>query len=211
MEIGNKDIDSVKGNTAAELDDLALARALIVNLESADLAGAEQAVDLVRAVDLAIRAAQLLVFRSLYEHRGRFPATVQTLLSRPGEDLQVSRDAQASPGETLGFINILDMLSDHSLPCVSREMHRGWQDKKQSCRLARQITTAELGFSLDQTQRDLLLLALALRNRVMRMPPPVSLDRTAAREALAAVLDLVESLAPRQKPFTGLRHRLMPD
>ena len=42
-------------------------------------------------------------------------------------------------------------------------------------------------------------------------PSIVSLDLTGAREALAAVLDLVELLAPREKPFAGLRHRLMRD
>lgn len=167
-------------------------------------------IDRVYALSMGLRAAQLLAFQLLSGVRDQFPATVQALMSRPQPVLDVHRDAQASPDDTLSLVNILDLLSAEQLLCISPEMHRGWQDKKQSCREARQISREAAGFSLDSLDRAGLLAAVALRNRLLRMPPPAIVDPETVRSTLESVFGLVMRLVPASalSSFPDLRRLL---
>ena len=127
---------------------------------------------LLEAVDLGIRASEILAVHILYESRDRFPATIAALLDRPGRDIDVYRDAVAVPN-TVGFTEVLDLLSDDALECVAPGMHRGWEDRRFSCRRSRETASEAVGYRIPPDDREALLLLSAYRNRVFRLPPPV--------------------------------------
>ena len=68
---------------------------------------------------------------------------------------------------------VLDLLSDDALECVAPGMHRGWEDRRFSCRRSRETASEAVGYRIPPDDREALLLLSAYRNRVFRLPPPV--------------------------------------
>lgn len=146
------------------------------------------------AIDLGIRAVEIGVFSKLQPVRDRFPASIAMLLESPAPEVDSEKDALSVPA-TLTFLDMIDMLSDDRLDCVSRKLHHGWEDRTCACRRARALARETLGIVLDETRRGELLTLEAYRNRIFRAPPPV---RIVAAEIFAAFPSLAwfyESLA----------------
>ena len=176
------------------MDARMIAQGLLASLARTRLAGSEDPLDIAQALALRIRAALLLGLERIAAVAGEFPATIQALMNVPTANIEAARDALTQPQDYLGFIDLLDLLSDDSLDCVSPRLHRGWQDKAQSCSEARRLSRAAVGFSIDAIHRDSLLLALAIYQRIFCIPPPVQLGPEDARAALKAVDDLIDRI-----------------
>jgi len=103
------------------------------------------------------------------------------------------RDAISIPN-SLQFTDMVDLLSAEELECVSPGMHRGWEDRRFSCRRSRVSAQEALGVTLDATERDQLLLLSAYRNRIFRYPPPVRVHTHEVLSAFESLVRLVEGL-----------------
>jgi hypothetical protein len=143
---------------------------------------------------LAVRAAELKIVRALQPVVQRYPATIQGHLAGPQSAVVGVPDAFVDPGAVIHLGDLLEMLSDPDLSCVAPRLYRGWQDRNEARRDARGITAGAVGFALGAVERDALLAALAVRNRVMLLPPPVELDVGQIDDALTAVTGLLERL-----------------
>lgn len=97
---------------------------------------ATDVVPLLESLDLGLHAAEILVIRSLQPVKGDFPATIGLLLNMPSPEVDPYRDAIDAP-RVLGFTDAIDLLSAEELVCVSPGMHRGWEDRRFSCRRSR--------------------------------------------------------------------------
>lgn len=145
---------------------------------------------------LLFRAAQVLAVRQLTNARERYSVTQQALMAEPEASFAPKRDAMVDEADFLGCRDILDLLSDVESPCIAPRLHRGWQDRVQSCREARRISREIVGFSLSPEERAPLLAAWGICNRVFRAPPPLDLEDVDLSSTFAPVLRLVERLAP---------------
>ena len=143
-----------------------------------------------------MRSAQLLAVARLMPARDRYAATNQMLFQEPEPEIVVARDALVEEGDFLRFADLLDLLSEESLPCVASRLHRGWQDRVQSCREARRISQEAVGLALGPEERAALLSGLAVANRVFRIPPPLDLDAKRGAAGFDALLRLINRLAP---------------
>ncbi len=126
------------------------------------------------SLDLGLRAAEILAVHKLRPIQAEFPATIGLLLDAPNPEVEAYRDAVHVP-PTLGFTDLLDLLSEEELECVGPGLHRGWEDRVFSCRRSRKSAQEALGFSLAAAERQRLLLLSAYRNRIFRTPPPMRL------------------------------------
>ncbi|MEJ2204000.1 MAG: hypothetical protein P8170_07810 [Gemmatimonadota bacterium] len=129
---------------------------------------------LCEALELGLRAVEILAIHRLMEVRDRFPATIQAQLETPAPDVDLVRDAVHAPN-CLDFVAVLDLLSEGDLECVSPGMHRGWEDRRFACRRSRETAREAVGVTLEGDQREQLLVLAAYRNRVFRSPPPLRL------------------------------------
>ncbi len=154
----------------------------------------EHLVELCEALDLGIRAVEVLAVVELQPVRGSFPATISMLLETPDPRVDPTRDAIAVP-KALNFLHVVDMLSESSLDCVSRKLHHGWEDRRRSCQRARELTRETLGLTLDGRARQALLLLEAYRNRIFRVPPPVCIRPAEIRAAFPELARLYGALA----------------
>lgn len=152
----------------------------------------EDLVSLCQALDLGLRAAEVLVIEKLHPIKEEFPATIAIQLERPDPDVDTVEDAITVPN-SLQFTQILDLLSGEELECVAPGLHRGWEDRRFSCKRSRVTAQEALGVTLSETERRDLLLLSSYRNRIFRAPPPV---RVAPREILQA-FDSLEKLMAR--------------
>ncbi len=152
---------------------------------------------LVRGLSLGQRAAELLAIQALGPVAARFPATIQELLAPPASGMISVQDAFVEHRNFLRFLDLLELSSQQDLAVISPRLYRGWQDRKQARRDARDITTRTLGFALDAGTRDRLLLGLAIHQRLYVVPPPLDLDKHDCIEALSSLLALLGRLAPR--------------
>jgi hypothetical protein len=150
-------------------------------------------VDLCQALDLGVRAAEILVGQKLQPQRHDWPATIELLLEPPPPAVDRQRDSTHLP-RTLQFIHVLDMLSADGLDCVSPDLHRGWEDRRFSCQRSRERARAAVGVTLDAAGRDRLLLLCAYRNRLFRMHPPVEVVVDDVVAAWPALEELVGKL-----------------
>ncbi len=107
--------------------------------------------------------------------------------------MQVDRDAEHQP-HTLQFIHAIDMLSEDGLSCVATDLHRGWEDRRFSCRRSRVSAQEAIGVTIDATERDQLLLLAAYRNRIFRYPPPIQLNTKDILAAFEGLVRFVEGL-----------------
>jgi len=177
------------------LDAQQLAEQLLTGVERGGLAASDDPIDVARAIRLCLRAAQALAFQLFEAVRDDYPVTIQALMATPETGLDVDLDARIDPTELLGFVELLDMLSDSGLSCIAPRLHRGWLDKKQSCREARLVSTGRAGFALTGGEREDLMLGLAVTNRVFVVPPPFEGEAERWKRALPPMLNLVERLS----------------
>ncbi len=154
---------------------------------------ANDLVALCESLDLGIRAAEILVIQKLQPIKEDFPATIGIQLEVPSPEVDTYQDAINVPN-SLGFTDIVDLLSDEELECVSPGMHRGWEDRRFSCRRSRKTAQEATGVVLETMLRDQLLLLSAYRNRIFRYPPPIRVVPGDILEAFGSLQVLVESL-----------------
>lgn len=150
-------------------------------------------VALCEALDLGIRAAQILAILRVEPARESLPSTVATLLDRPPAKVDPWRDVVHLP-KTLQFAEAIDLLSADELECITPHLHHGWEDRTWSCRRARKAARGAAGISLDKEMRDRLMILAAYRNRIFERSPPVEVDPSAIIEAFPALRELVEQL-----------------
>jgi hypothetical protein len=150
----------------------------------------------ITALELLLRVAQILAVDKLTAARERYSVTQQALMGEPEAPFAAERDALVDEADFLGCRDLLDLLSDIESPCIAPRLHRGWQDRVQSCQQARRISHEIVGFSLSSEERQPLLAALGICNRVFRAPPPLDLGDVNLESTLAPVVRLIERLAP---------------
>jgi hypothetical protein len=150
-------------------------------------------VALFEALDLGLRAAEILVMYRLQPVRSDFPATIGIQLETPSAEVEAHRDAVNVPN-SLPFTAVLDLLSAEELECVSPGLHRGWEDRRFSCKRSRVTAKTALGITLGEKEREELLLLSAYRNRIFRSPPPVRVVRREILAGFPTLNRLVEAL-----------------
>jgi hypothetical protein len=150
-------------------------------------------VDLCSAIDLGSRAVEILVVHRLQPARDQFPATIAAQLETPSPEVDTHRDAINVPS-TLQFTDVLDLLSAEELECVSPGMHRGWEDRRFSCRRSRATAREATGLTIESGDRDNLLLLSAYRNRLTRYPPPTRVKPSQILDAFESLVPVVERL-----------------
>jgi hypothetical protein len=148
---------------------------------------------LCESLDLGLRTAEILAILRLQPMKDQFPATIGVLLDTPMPEVDTYRDAISVP-HTLQFTDIVDLLSDEQLECVSPGMHRGWEDRRFSCRRSRVTAQEATGVKLEATHRDQLLLLSAYRNRIFRYPPPIRVNTGEILAAFGSLERLVDGL-----------------
>jgi hypothetical protein len=157
----------------------------------------EDLVALCEVLDLGLHAAEVLTIHLLYPIKDQFPATIGLQLELPVPEVDVHRDAINVP-KALQFTDIVDLLSAEVLECVSPGMHRGWEDRRFSCRRSRVTAQEAIGVSLSAEDQGQLLLLAAYRNRLFRYPPPVRVvpgDILPAFESLERLVTALQEAA----------------
>ncbi|MHC4931193.1 MAG: hypothetical protein ACYTGV_03270 [Planctomycetota bacterium] len=162
--------------------------------QDAFAAAADDFIFLCSALDLGVRAVETMAIQRLQPARASFPATIGSQLETPDPEVQPARDALAVP-RTLQFIQILDLLSEDELECVSPRLHTGWEDKHYSCLRSRSLARETIGLSLGAEARAGLLLLAAYRNRIFRTPPPIRIVTKDLLDAFPALVDLYGKLS----------------
>lgn len=150
-------------------------------------------VALLEALDLGLRAAEVLAIQLLQPVKDRFPATIAVQLATPTPDVDPHRDGIHVP-KVLQFTDVVDLLSGDDLECVSPGMHRGWEDRAFACRRSRAVARDVIGVTLAEGDQHHLLLLAAYRNRLFRCPPPVTIRVADVRAALPVLERLVERM-----------------
>jgi len=169
------------------------ARRLWAGAQEAQAAASGNLVVLCEALDLGLRTAEILVTHHLQPVKSQFPATIAIQLETPSPAVDPFRDAVQIP-HSLPFTAVLDLLSAEELECVSPGLHRGWEDRRFSCRRSRVTAREALGIELGEEERSQLLRLSAYRNRIFRAPPPVRVVTKEILGAFASLNRLVERL-----------------
>ena len=151
-------------------------------------------VALCEALDLGVRAVEILIIQLLQPVKADFPATIGLLLETPVAEVDSFRDSVSVPN-TIQFTDMLDLLSAEGLRCASPGLHRGWEDRRFACARSRVTAQAAVGVALDEGQREQLLLLAAYRNRIFRYPPPVRIVPKEILSAFAALESVVGRLS----------------
>lgn len=172
------------------------ARRLWEGAVQAEERAATDLVALCESIDLGLHAAEILVIQRLLPVKDQFPATIGVQLQVPVAEVDAYRDAVNVP-TSLEFTEILDLLSEEELECVGPRMHRGWEDRRFSCKRARATAQEVVGVTLTSDERDQLLLLAAYRNRIFRYPPPLQIVPGDILPAFKALTRLVEGLLIR--------------
>lgn len=159
----------------------------------AQVAAPGDLVALFEALDLGLRAAEVLVTHRLQPVKSEFPATIGIQLETPAAEVEAYRDAVNVPN-SLPFTAVLDLLSAEELECVSPGLHRGWEDRRFSCKRSRVTAKEALRFTLGEKEREELLLLSAYRNRIFRSPPPVRVVLSEILAGFPTLNRLVEAL-----------------
>jgi hypothetical protein len=150
---------------------------------------------LIMGMGLGLRAAELMATELINQAEIDYPSTIQSLRITPPAAIDYDQDAFSDAAYKLTFMDLMDLFSPENLVCIAPHLHRGWQDKKQSCRQVRSITQDRTGFGIDENLRDKLLKAQAIHNRLFFFPPPLILDIQQAKLALDTLVDFVRKLA----------------
>jgi hypothetical protein len=154
---------------------------------------ADDLVSLCESLDLGLHAAEILVIHLLQPIKDQFPATIGLQLHMPDAEVDVYRDGISVPA-TLEFTDVIDLLSEEKLECVSPGMHRGWEDRVFSCRRSRTAALQAIGVTLTADDQGKLLLLAAYRNRLFRSPPPVRVVPDQIDAAFPSLERLVDGL-----------------
>ena len=170
------------------------ARRLWHGARTAQEEAAGSLVAMCEALDLGLRAVEILVVHRLQEVKDHFPATIGLQLETPAPEVEAYRDAVNIPN-SLTFTAVLDLLSAEDLECVSPGLHRGWEDRRFSCKRSRVTAQKALGVALGPEDRDQLLVLSAYRNRIFRSPPPVRVSRDEVLGAFPFLNRLMGGLA----------------
>jgi hypothetical protein len=176
-----------------QLDAVEEADRLWKGAKEAGAAAAKDFVAMCQAVELGLRAAEILVTHRLQPVKDQFPATIGIQLDTPDPEVEAHRDAVNVPN-SLSFTAVLDLLSGDEMECVAPGLHRGWEDRRFSCRRSRITAREALNVTLDEADRESLLLLSAYRNRIFRAPPPVRVVKDEILMAFPALHRLVEGL-----------------
>lgn len=169
------------------------ARRLWSGALEAHQSAADDVVSLCESLDLGLHAAEILVIQALQPIKDEFPATIGLQLNMPTPEVDPHRDGIAVP-KTLDFTDVIDLLSDEELECVSPGMHRGWEDRRFSCRRSRSAAQGAVRVTLSADDQQQLLLLAAYRNRLFRSPPPVRVVPGEILLAFQSLERLVEGL-----------------
>jgi hypothetical protein len=145
------------------------------------------------ALNLGVHAAEILVVHRLQPVKDEFPATIGLQLQLPVPDVDPHRDGVGVP-KVLDFAEAIDLLSGEELECVAPGMHRGWEDRRFSCRRSRVAAQQAVGIRLSADEQQALLLLAAYRNRLFRCPPPVRVEPAAIERAFPTLERVVEAL-----------------
>jgi hypothetical protein len=156
-------------------------------------AASDDLVALSESLDLGLHAAEILVVQLLQPIKDKFPATIGLQLNLPTPDVDPHRDGISVP-KVLQFNDVIDLLSGEELECVSPGLHRGWEDRRFSCRRSRVAAQEAIGVTLSPESQAQLLLLSAYRNRLFRCPPPVRVMPGRIRPAYQHLERLVEGL-----------------
>jgi hypothetical protein len=159
----------------------------------AQQAASDDLVKLFESLDLGLHAAEILTIHLLQPVKDGFPATIALQLNLPDPQVDPHRDGINVP-KVLQFTDVIDLLSGEELECVSPGMHRGWEDRRFSCRRSRVAAQEAVGITLAAADQEQLLLLSAYRNRVFRCPPPVRVEPARIRTAFESLGRLVEGL-----------------
>ncbi len=176
-----------------QLDAMEEANRLRSGAKEAEQGAANDFVAMCTAMELGLRAAEILVTHRLQPVKEHFPATIGIQLDTPDPGVEAHRDAVNVPN-SLSFTAILDLLSGDDMECVAPGLHRGWEDRRFSCRRSRITAREALGLTLTETDRESLLALSAYRNRIFRAPPPVRVVRDEILNALPALNRLLDGL-----------------
>jgi len=145
----------------------------------------------------------LLAYLRLRPAREKFDAWVQDYLAEGSPHLDIDRDARWEERQRLSFLELLDIMSEESLPSLKPEFYQGWQDRMSRCRWLRAQVQQILGKALDEKHRERLLALLAVYHRLIRLPAGVTIDAGLIKENLPALLDLIEMLIDKTAPGTS--------
>ena len=159
----------------------------------AQRAATDDLVKLFESLDFGLHAAEILAVHLLQSAKDKFPATIAVQLNMPEPEVDPHGDGISVP-KTLQFTDVIDLLSGEELECVSPGMHRGWEDRRFSCRRSRVAAQEVIGVVLSAEEQDQLLLLSAYRNRVFRCPPPVRVEPAKVQAAFESLERLVEGL-----------------
>jgi len=169
------------------------ARRLWVGAKEAQAGAADDLVSLCESLDLGLHAAEILAISLLHPIKDNFPATIGLLLNMPLPDVDPQQDGINVP-KSLQFTDVIDLLSAEDLECVSPGMHRGWEDRRFSCRRSRAAAQEAIGITLSAEDQKQLLVLAAYRNRLFRAPPPVRVVPGAVLPAFEHLERLVEGM-----------------
>ncbi len=150
-------------------------------------------ISLCNSIDLGAHAVEIMVISRLQPHKDQFPATIGALLETPSPEVDKHRDAIHVPN-SLQFTDIIDLLSEEELECVSPGLHRGWEDRRFSCRRSRETAQSAIKLTISTADRDSLLLLSAYRNRVFRYSPPVRIVPGEILGAFDSLVPVMEGL-----------------
>jgi hypothetical protein len=156
----------------------------------------DQPLDIAVATELCFRAMTVLAQSALEGAREDYTVALQAMMHAPQFAIDEERDALVDERDFLGCLDVIDLLSAEGLDCVAPRLHRGWQDRHQSCRQARRVSSDKLGFSLAASERAAIVAAWGVCHRVMRIPPPVSFAGKDLLRTRGPLLDLIAKLAP---------------
>jgi len=183
------------GATDKDLSTVANALDSLRRLErDAARAGLGEPASLKGAVGWGWHAVILLAHARLMPARDRIDAWLWDYLEEGDAALETERDARWTERKRLSLLELVDLLSEESLPLLEPEFYQGWQDRTTRCRTLRGQIGGIVGASIPGAWRDDLLLLLAVYHRLLRLPAPVSFDPGPVVASLPRLLDLVEIL-----------------
>jgi|GEM_PF-1333621 len=145
-------------------------------------------------------AVALLAYLRLQPGREAFDFWMQDYLQEGSPAVEADRDARWEERQRLSLLELLDILSESSLPSLKPEFYQGWQDRMSRCRWVRQQTYRLIGGAIDSAWRDSLLFLLAAYHRLIRLPAAVEIDYTRLMREIPALFNLCELLIEKDSP-----------
>ncbi len=137
-------------------------------------------------------ALGLVVYSRLREIKDSFDAWFADYFETGEATLSVERDAHWSERNVLGYVELIDLLSEPGLSILRPDFFQGWQDRTSRCRSLREQIQEHLGASIQEKARDDILLTLAAYHRLIRLPFGTQLDVHTQLSAYPKLLDLIE-------------------